>query len=133
MTVLNPRPVPTFDAGLPLAAREDRITQLPVLILFPHSRCNCRCVMCDIWRATGREEIAVSDVERWVGEWKSLGVERVVLSGGEALLHSDLWSLCDVIRRANIGVSILSTSHGVMTDKDARRQKVGGELLCEIW
>jgi small subunit ribosomal protein S8 len=32
-----------------------------------------------------------------------------------------------------MGVSILSTSHGVMSDRMAREQKVGGELLCEIW
>ena len=35
--------------------------------------------------------------------------------------------------RSGMGVSILSTSRGVMTDKEARRQRVGGELLCEIW
>lgn len=34
---------------------------------------------------------------------------------------------------SGLGVSILSTSHGLMTDKDARRQKLGGELLCEVW
>src|SRR5262252_5722875 len=34
---------------------------------------------------------------------------------------------------SGLGVSILSTSHGLMTDKEARRQKVGGELLCEVW
>lgn len=32
-----------------------------------------------------------------------------------------------------LGVSILSTSHGLMTDKQARQNKVGGELLCEVW
>ena len=32
-----------------------------------------------------------------------------------------------------MGISILSTSRGVMTDKQARRAKVGGELLCEVW
>ena len=32
-----------------------------------------------------------------------------------------------------MGVAILSTSQGVMTDKDARTKKVGGELLCEVW
>jgi small subunit ribosomal protein S8 len=32
-----------------------------------------------------------------------------------------------------MGVAILSTSRGVMSDKEARRQKVGGELLCEVW
>jgi small subunit ribosomal protein S8 len=35
--------------------------------------------------------------------------------------------------RSGMGVSILSTSRGVMTDKEARRQRIGGELLCEIW
>jgi small subunit ribosomal protein S8 len=32
-----------------------------------------------------------------------------------------------------MGVAILSTSRGVMSDREARRQKVGGELLCEVW
>lgn len=32
-----------------------------------------------------------------------------------------------------IGISILSTSRGVMTDRTAREQRVGGELLCEVW
>jgi len=35
--------------------------------------------------------------------------------------------------RSGMGISILSTSRGVMTDKEARKQKVGGELLCEVW
>jgi len=32
-----------------------------------------------------------------------------------------------------IGVAIVSTSDGVMTDREARRRKVGGEVLCEVW
>lgn len=32
-----------------------------------------------------------------------------------------------------LGISILSTSQGVMSDREARQQKVGGEVLCEIW
>lgn len=32
-----------------------------------------------------------------------------------------------------IGVAILSTSSGVMTDNQAREKKVGGEVLCYIW
>lgn len=34
---------------------------------------------------------------------------------------------------SGLGVSILSTSQGVLTDKEARRRRVGGELLCEVW
>ena len=32
-----------------------------------------------------------------------------------------------------IGIAIISTSHGIMTDRDARRQGVGGEVLCYVW
>lgn len=32
-----------------------------------------------------------------------------------------------------IGVAIISTSSGIMTDRDARRQGLGGEVLCYIW
>jgi len=32
-----------------------------------------------------------------------------------------------------MGIAILSTSKGILSDKDARRQKTGGELLCYIW
>ncbi len=32
-----------------------------------------------------------------------------------------------------LGVGILTTSHGVISDREARRRNVGGELLCEVW
>jgi small subunit ribosomal protein S8 len=32
-----------------------------------------------------------------------------------------------------LGIAILSTSHGLMTDKEARVQKVGGEVLCYVY
>jgi small subunit ribosomal protein S8 len=34
---------------------------------------------------------------------------------------------------SGLGISILSTSRGVMSDREARQHKVGGELLCEVW
>lgn len=32
-----------------------------------------------------------------------------------------------------LGIAILSTSQGLMTDKDARRSQVGGEVICYVW
>lgn len=32
-----------------------------------------------------------------------------------------------------IGIAIVSTSRGVMTDREARRQGIGGEILCYVW
>ena len=34
---------------------------------------------------------------------------------------------------SGLGICILSTSHGLMSDREARRLKIGGELLCEVW
>jgi small subunit ribosomal protein S8 len=35
--------------------------------------------------------------------------------------------------RNGLGVGIVSTSQGVLTDAQARQRRVGGEVLCEIW
>lgn len=41
----------------------------------------------------------------------------------------------DDLRRVfgGMGMSILSTSQGVMIDKEAHKRKIGGELLCQVW
>ena len=57
------------------------------------------------------------------------GIRRVSTPGRRVYVrHDRIPKVC-----SGMGVSILSTSRGVMTDKDARKQRVGGELLCEIW
>jgi small subunit ribosomal protein S8 len=35
--------------------------------------------------------------------------------------------------RNGLGIAIISTSQGVMTDREARHKGVGGEVLCEVW
>jgi small subunit ribosomal protein S8 len=35
--------------------------------------------------------------------------------------------------RNGLGIAVISTSKGLMTDKQARAQKIGGEVICEIW
>jgi len=32
-----------------------------------------------------------------------------------------------------MGITILSTSRGVVSDREARQRKLGGEVLCEVW
>ena len=57
------------------------------------------------------------------------GIRRVSRPGRRVYVGHD-----DIPRvLSGLGVSILSTSHGVLSDKEARRRKVGGELLCEVW
>ena len=95
-----------------------RIHALPVVVLMPHSRCNCRCVMCDIWKANSeRRELTADDLAPHLEDFERLGVRQVVLSGGEALMHSNLWRLCDDLRARNIEITLLST--GLLLEKHA--------------
>lgn len=114
MTELTPRPTAhrdhlTEDGQAPVLPRRDPITELPIIILHVHSRCNCRCVMCDIWQDTRRQEITAAEVAGWLPEWKALGVARVILSGGEPLMHSHLWDLCGELRSAGLGITTITT------------------------
>jgi small subunit ribosomal protein S8 len=57
------------------------------------------------------------------------GLRRVSTPGRRVYVrHDRIERVC-----SGMGISILSTSRGVMTDREARRQRVGGELLCEVW
>lgn len=57
------------------------------------------------------------------------GIRRVSTPGRR--LYSGTTELPRVLR--GLGVAILTTSKGVMTDATARREKVGGEIICTVW
>lgn len=91
-------------------ATNQRVASVPVLSLMPHSRCNCRCVMCDIWRANRNGfSIDRETLERMVPDMRALGVRWVLLSGGEALMHPNLWALCSVLKELGVHITLLST------------------------
>jgi len=86
-----------------------QLSSLPILILNVHSRCNCRCVMCDIWKRENNDQFRAQDLERHRLSLENLGVRQVVLTGGEPLLHNDLAALCDFFREQNIHLTLLTT------------------------
>jgi Fe-coproporphyrin III synthase len=87
-----------------------RIESLPILALTVHTACNCRCVMCDIWKANAeKREIAPATLDRHLEDLRALRVERVMLTGGEPLLHGNLWALCDRLQQAGIRVTLVTT------------------------
>ena len=96
-----------------------KIYSLPIIVMMPHSRCNCRCVMCDIWKANhDKRELTVEDLQNHISPFMKLGVREVVFSGGEALMHSNLWRFCEVLRKNQIEITLLST--GLLLQKNAR-------------
>lgn len=85
------------------------IEKLPILVLNPHNRCNCRCLMCDIWKRDAVQEITRPQLEAQLESIERLGVEWIVFTGGEALMHSDLHSLCAPLRERGIRLTLLSS------------------------
>jgi MoaA/NifB/PqqE/SkfB family radical SAM enzyme len=94
------------------------ITALPIVILMPHSACNCRCVMCDIWKGNHNlKQLTENDISGLLSALKKLGTQQVVMSGGEALLHPNFFGLCKIIKERKIKISLLST--GLTLKKNA--------------
>lgn len=96
----------------------DRISALPIVLLMPHSACNCRCVMCDIWKGNQQlKQLTEDDVSKLTSSLKKLDTQQVVFSGGEALLHENFFKFCEILKRQNIKISLLST--GLTMKKNA--------------
>ena len=57
------------------------------------------------------------------------GIQRVSKPGLRVYTQAD--RLPRVL--GGMGVAVLSTSHGLLTDSEARKRRVGGEILCYVW
>jgi Fe-coproporphyrin III synthase len=80
--------------------------------------------MCDIWKSTENREFTPEQLEAQMPAIERLGVRWVVFTGGEPLMHSDLFTLARRLRTAGIRVTILST--GLLLARFAR------EIIGEI-
>lgn len=72
-------------------------------------RCNYQCKHC--YNSSGRDSVASMDFENFknvITEFVENGVEEIVLSGGEALLHESIWEMLDFLRRLNIKTTLLT-------------------------
>lgn len=96
----------------------NRITALPIVILMPHSACNCRCVMCDIWKGNKNiKQLTANEIQPLLTSLKKLGTKQVLISGGEALLHKDFFTLCALLKNQGLHITLLST--GLLLKKNA--------------
>lgn len=84
------------------------IHSLPVLVIFPHNQCNCRCLMCDIWRIRQAQEITPANLESQLVAFRKLGVSWVVFSGGEPQLNEKWSTLAQMVRAAGSRVTLLT-------------------------
>jgi radical SAM protein with 4Fe4S-binding SPASM domain len=110
------------EAGTPDGPFEEKVSDhcihdLPILVLFPHNRCNCRCLMCNIWKIRQVRELTAEDLKPHLESLRALKVRWIVFSGGEPLMHSNLTSLARICREEGIRLTLLTA--GLLLERHA--------------
>jgi MoaA/NifB/PqqE/SkfB family radical SAM enzyme len=109
LTTIAPAPtVPSTGEGSRLVQSAHQIHSLPVVVLSPHNQCDCRCVMCDIWKIRDPKEITPALLETQCESFRKLGVRWVVLSGGEPQRNPQLCTLARMLHDLGIRVTLLT-------------------------
>lgn len=94
-----------------------RICTMPVVVIAPHNQCNCRCVMCDIWRIRQPEKITPEDLEQQLASFREFGVQWIVFTGGEPQMNDQLTFLAKMVRAEGIRVTMLTA--GLLLESEA--------------
>lgn len=95
-----------------------RLTSLPVLVLHAHTSCNCKCLMCDIWKISESRSLDPLDLEPHLDSIRALGVQWIVFTGGEPLLNRALPEICRMLSAEQVHLTLLTT--GLLLKKFAR-------------
>ncbi|MBI2568429.1 MAG: radical SAM protein [Candidatus Schekmanbacteria bacterium] len=97
-----------------------RLSTLPVLVVMPIAACNCRCLMCDIWKGNDRRvRMDRARLSALCGEISLLGVRELVVSGGEALLAPDLFAFLSEVKALSSPPRVTLLSSGLTVEQQA--------------
>jgi Fe-coproporphyrin III synthase len=74
--------------------------------------------MCDIWKGNKNlRQLGQEDIRGLLSSFRKFGTKQIVMSGGEALLNPAFFSLCELLKREGLSITLLST--GLTTKKNA--------------
>jgi MoaA/NifB/PqqE/SkfB family radical SAM enzyme len=98
-----------------LAEVTNRTFVLPLVIFFPTSRCNSRCVSCDWWKCSGAGDLALEEIEQVAEALPGLGTKLVLFSGGEPLLRPEVFDAARMFRQRGLTLHLLTS--GVLLER----------------
>jgi MoaA/NifB/PqqE/SkfB family radical SAM enzyme len=91
---------------------------VPLLLFYPTSRCNSRCVSCDWWRSSGEDDLTLEEIAILSRSLPGLGTRVVAFSGGEPLLRPDVMAVADLFLEQSLKLELLTS--GVLLTRHAR-------------
>jgi MoaA/NifB/PqqE/SkfB family radical SAM enzyme len=92
---------------------------LPLVIFYPTSRCNSRCVSCDWWKRGGEDDLSLAEIDEVAGVLPELGTRVVVFSGGEPLLRPEVFDAAALFRARGLTLHLLTS--GILLERFADR------------
>ena len=95
----------------------NRTLVLPLLIFYPTSRCNSRCISCDWWKHSGEDDLTLREIAKVADALPALGTRVVAFSGGEPLLRTDVFDVAQLFRARGIALHLLTS--GVLLERCA--------------
>jgi Fe-coproporphyrin III synthase len=76
--------------------------------------------MCDIWKGNKNlRQLGEEDIKGLLSSLRKLGTKQVVMSGGEALLNPAFFSLCELLKREGLSITLLSTGLTIKKNADS--------------
>jgi len=97
----------------------NRTFVLPMVIFYPTSRCNSRCISCDWWKQSGEGDLTLDEIDQLAGALPSLGTRMVVFSGGEPLLRPEVFDAAAMFRARGLTLHLLTS--GILLERFADR------------
>ncbi len=97
----------------------NRTFVLPLVIFYPTSRCNSRCISCDWWKQSGAGDLSLEEIDSVAASAAQLGARLVVFSGGEPLLRPEVFEAARLFRRRGITLHLLTS--GILLERFAER------------
>src|SRR5262245_60960942 len=95
----------------------NRTFVLPLLVFYPTSRCNSRCVSCDWWKQTGEGDLTLEEIDALAGSLPALGTQLVIFSGGEPLLRPEVFDAATMFRARGLTLHLLTS--GILLERFA--------------
>jgi MoaA/NifB/PqqE/SkfB family radical SAM enzyme len=101
---------------------------LPLLVFYPTSRCNSRCMSCEWWKQTGEDDLTLDEIDQIAGSLPALGTRVVVFSGGEPLLRPEVFDAAAMFRARGVRLHLLTS--GVLLERTAERVARSFSRVC---
>ena len=95
----------------------NRTFVLPLVVFYPTSQCNSRCLSCDWWKRSGESDLTLDEIESVAAELPALGTKLVVFSGGEPLLRPEVFDAARLFRARGLALHLLTS--GVLLERFA--------------